>query len=191
MINALQGKPLIDSSGSITVMVNGVGYEVYIPPSLKEKIRDKKEIFLFVHTHVRDDLLELYGFAKKEELNLFRLLLQVSGVGPKTALSIVDLGLEEVQKAVVNADTSFFTLIPRLGKKNAQKIIIELKPKLGDLEELDLSGERESETGELIEALKTMGFSSKEAYKSVRKLPKKLKIVEDKIRYALKNLAHS
>lgn len=188
MIGALKGQPIVSSSEPICIMVNGVGYQVCIPPSLKEKIRREKEIFLFIHTHVREDLLELYGFSKKEELDLFKLLLGVSGIGPKTALAIVDRGIENVQKAVVKADISFFTLIPRLGKKNAQKIIIELKPKLGDLQELDLSGEVEGETTQVMEALKSMGFSQKEAYVVLRKLPKRLKNVEEKMRFALKNL---
>lgn len=188
MIGGLKGEPIISSDNSIILMVGGVGYQVCIPPSLKEKVRKEKEVFLFIHTHVREDLLELYGFLKKEELYLFKLLLGVSGIGPKTALAIVDQGIGNVQKAVVKADISFFTLIPRLGKKNAQKIIIELKPKLGDLEELDLSGEVEGETSQVIEALKSMGFSQKEAYVVLRKLPKKLKNVEEKIRFALKSL---
>lgn len=188
MIGGLKGEPIISSDNSIILMVGGVGYQVCIPPSLKEKVRKEKEIFLFIHTHVREDLLELYGFLKKEELYLFKLLLGVSGIGPKTALAIVDQGIENVQKAVVKADISFFTLIPRLGKKNAQKIIIELKPKLGDLEELDLSGEVEGETTQVIEALKSMGFSPKEVYAVLKKSPENIETVEDKIRYALKSL---
>ena len=134
-----------------------------------------------------DDALDLYGFPTEEELFLFKLLLSVSGIGPRTALAVIDRGVSEVRRAVTTSDVDFFTTIPRLGKKNAQKIIIELKSKLGSTKELDLTGDSEGETKQLLEALIGMGFARSEVMEVVRKLDSN-KTLEEKIRQALKHL---
>ena len=146
-----------------------------------------KEVELYIYTHVREDVLDLYGFSQKDELELFQLLLNVSGVGPKSALIIIDRGVVAVRQAIVSTDVSFFTSIPRIGKKNAQKIILELKGKLGSLAELDLE-DIGGQTQEVIEALQTVGFSKSEALEAVRNLPGDVETIEDKIRYALKQM---
>lgn len=170
----------------IILDVHGVGYAVSVPTRLLPQLtRDSKQIF-HVYTHVADDALDLYGFPDQEELLLFKLLLTVSGIGPRTALNIVDQGVESVSKAVASSDVDFFTMIPRLGRKNAQKIIIELKSKLGSTKELDLTG-NDGETKQLVDALTGMGFARNEVIEVVRKLDSN-KPLEEKIRQALKRL---
>ena len=164
----------------------GVGYKVYTPLDLITAAMLDRPFTVYTYTHVRDDILDLYGFADPEHLALFELFLTVSGIGPKLALSIFSLGkLAKIKEAIVKGDVAFFTGVPRLGKKNAQKIIIELRPKLGSLGELDLSGES-GETKEIIDALKTFGFSPQESREAIKSLNDFEGTTSDKIRQALK-----
>ncbi|OGD63442.1 Holliday junction DNA helicase RuvA, partial [Candidatus Beckwithbacteria bacterium RBG_13_42_9] len=169
MISYLKGKLVNYISGKAVVDVNGVGYGVWVGEKIKEKIKAEEFLSLFIHTHVREDALDLYGFTSKEELELFQLLLTVSGVGPKTGLIIIDQGVTAIRQAILKGDVGFFMTIPRIGKKNAQKIIIELKSKLGSLEEFDLK--QGGETQALLAALQNMGYSREEAMRAVRQLP--------------------
>lgn len=187
MISYLKGK-FIESVGDKAIIdVHGVGYGVFVSESDLTKLNKGEKIELFVYTHVREDVLDLYGFLKKEQLELFELLLSVSGVGPKSALLVVGRGVEPVKQAISKADVGFFTTIPRLGKKSAQRIIIDLKSKLGSLRELEL-GEESGETKEAIDALRALGFSGAEAIKALQRMPQDAGTVEQKISYALKSL---
>jgi len=143
---------------------------------------------LYTHTHVREDTLGLFGFKTQDELRFFKLLIGVSGVGPKTAILVINNGVERITQAIEKSDVSFFTSIPRLGKKNAQKIIIELKSKIGDSKDLDLISDDDKETHELVEVLKSFGFSKKEAQLAIRNIPGSTTKFEDRVRTALKLL---
>lgn len=189
MIGALQGIALSPITNPLTLMVGGVGYRVAIPQQTLKDIRHDEPVMLYTHTYVRDDALDLYGFLAKEELALFELLLSVSGIGPKTSLTIVDHGVVAVRSAIATADVSFFTTIPRLGKKNAQKIIIELKSKLGSIEELDLTADEQGETKDLLEALESMGFAKKEALSAIKQIKAADVSMEERLRQALKFLS--
>lgn len=124
MIGSLNGIIDYQEASSIIIDVNGVGYKVLVPVSMPLSLGDK--VKLFIHTHVREDLLELYGFKEVQDLKLFEYLISVSGVGCKTALGVFSVGSRaEIIKAIIGNDVGFFTAVPRLGKKNAQKIIIE------------------------------------------------------------------
>lgn len=187
MIGFLTGKVHIKLVDSIILLVNGVGYRVHVPPTTYNSLNLSSPLELYIHTHVREDALDLYGFKTAEELFLFNLLLTVSGIGPKTAMLVLDKGVEKVRKAIVKADVDFFTLIPRLGRKNSQKIIIELKNKLGSLTELDLASES-SEMIQAVEALQSMGYTKQEAITALRNIPDSEETLEQKIRYALRNI---
>lgn len=186
MIGMLTGTIAISGRNPIVLDVHDVGYALSVPPRLLSRLTKDANYTLYVHTHVTDDALDLYGFPDQEELLLFKLLLTVSGIGPRTALNIVDQGVESVSKAVASSDVDFFTMIPRLGRKNAQKIIIELKNKLGSTKELDLTG-NDGETKQLVDALTGMGFARNEVIEVIRKLDSN-KPLEEKIRQALKHL---
>jgi len=186
MIAQLTGKPLSHTPGVIILQVRGVGYKVSLPPSLSPKLLKQTQVTLYIYTHVRDDTLALYGFTSLEELQLFELIINISGIGPKIAISLIDKGVDAINSAVSQADVDFFTSIPRLGKKNAQKIIIELKPKLGDLQDLDLTDEA-PETLETLDALISLGFTKKEARLALKNIDSQLPL-EAKITQAIKNL---
>lgn len=188
MIGALRGTVLSIKKNPIVFFAGDVGYAVSITDKLAKTLAVGKKTLLLVHTHVREDAIELFGFRTQEELALFELLLTVSGVGPKTALLVMNNGDEAIKHAVRIGDVDFFTATPRLGKKNAQKIIIELKNKLGSVEDLNLRDERTPEGDDVIEALVSMGFAKKEAQAVIKKIPKTEHTAEQKLRSALKLL---
>src|SRR3989344_3326981 len=188
MIGMLTGKFALHNNSSIIISVHGVGYKVFVPQDVIAKQVLGSEMTIYTHTHVREDMLELYGFLEQEDLRLFEYMIGVSGVGCKTALGIFSVGTrEDVVKAIVTADISFFTTVPRLGKKNAQKLIIELKGKLGGVGDLDLSGEG-SQDDEAIKALETIGFSIREAVVALKATQREGDTVEEKIKAAIKYL---
>ncbi|MFH0749345.1 MAG: Holliday junction branch migration protein RuvA [Candidatus Gottesmanbacteria bacterium] len=188
MIGALKGIVHAVKKNPIVFFAGDVGYAVSITDRLAKTLQPEKKTLLFIHTHVRDDALDLFGFASQEELALFELLLTVSGVGPKTALLVMNAGSDAIKHAVQIGDVDFFTTIPRLGKKNAQKIIIELKNKLGSVEDLNLRNDESSETDEMIDALVSMGFAKKEVLAIIKKIPTTDTTIEQKLKSALKLL---
>jgi len=188
MIGSIRGKIILQDGNHILVETGGVGYRVLVSSKVLSNHKNS-EIALFTYTHVKEDALELFGFLETSDLKLFENLLSVSGVGPKTAMSIFSyLTRDEVINAVLKGDTSVFEGIPRLGKKNAQKIIIELKSKLGDTSSLDLSSMDSSENTDVLQALQSFGFSSKEARDALKNIDKKAESAEEKIKLALKYL---
>ncbi len=190
MIGTLKGIIEYREDPFLIVDVNGVGYKVVVPASVLSKINSIGEsIKLYTHTHVREDLLELYGFTDPSDLKVFSLLISVSGVGCRTALGIFSVGTRgDIVQAISTGDVTFFTSVPRLGKKNGQKIIIELKNKVGASGDINLSDDNGAEQQELITALKGFGFSIREAQDAIRGLNGKGETIEDKVRLALKYL---
>ena len=186
MIAYLTGPAESLGAESLMIKANGVGYKVFVPSKLRQGLRADQPLSVYIHTHVREDALDLYGFATLDELRLFELIINISGIGPKTGLLLLNSSVEEITAAVSKADLDFFTAIPRLGKKNAQKIIIELKPKLGDLEDLNLADES-PETNQALQALVGLGFSKKEAMAALRQSPADLDL-ELRVSTALKYL---
>lgn len=187
MIGRLKGTLCYIDSASVIIDVSGVGYRVLLAQTLLSKLQKNEKIEVFTHTHVREDLLELYGFLEIQDLRLFEELISVSGVGCKTALNVFSLGARpDIIKAIQTNDEGFFRGVPRLGRKNTQKIIIDLKPKLGG-GEFALYPEDPDEK-DVVEALKSFGYSAKEAQDAYRKTDLEGKSPEDKIRIVLKYL---
>lgn len=188
MIGLLTGIVFDNQTNPIVVDVHGVGYRVFIPEHLLGEHSGNSQATYYIHTHVTDDAITLFGFGTKEELRIFTMLLSVSGIGPRTALAIINRGPTQVQKAIESSDVDFFTTIPRLGKKNAQKIIIELKSKLGSVKDLDLGQDTPSETKDIVDALTHMGFAKQEVMEAIKHLDEKDATLEQKIRQTLKLL---
>lgn len=188
MIGSIRGKIILQDGNHIIVETGGVGYRILVSSKVLSKSNDEG-VSLFTYTHVKEDALELFGFAEIQDLKLFENLIGVSGVGPKTAMAIFSYSdRESIVNAVLKGNVDFFTQIPRLGRKNAQKIIIELKNKLGDTSSLDLSSEVSEENAEALQALQGFGFSSKEARDALKNLDSQAKSTEEKIKLALKYL---
>lgn len=189
MIGYLKGTVMLLDGSSLIIDVNGVGYKVTAASNLLTTLHLDTEAAIFIHTHVREDQLELYGFASHGDLKLFEYFIGVSGIGPKTAIGIFSLGTSsEILQALRKADVDFFTGVPRLGRKNAQKLIIELKNKIGGEGDLALDGEENTISSDTVQALLSIGFSEKEAREAVRKIGDRGENVNEKVKLALKQL---
>lgn len=189
MIGFLNGEVVARDGQNIIIDVGGVGYRVLVSNSVLSKVTLNGKLKLFIYTHVREDAISLFGFLDSLDLKLFEQLISVSGIGPKTAMNIFSIGSREaIIQAIVTSDVPFFTGVPRLGKKNAQKIIIELKSKLGSIEDLDLTKIDVKENSEVILALKNFGFSTREVLGALKSIKGEGKTTEEKIRLALKEL---
>lgn len=185
----LRGTIALKNAPTVIIDVSGVGYKVFVSNTLLTSHAVGDELTLFTYTHVRDDALELYGFSSGEDLKLFEMLISVSGVGCKSALGVFSIGSRSsIVNAIVTGDVSFFTSVPRLGKKNGQKIIIELKNKLGGVEDLDLSVGESTQQQEAIIALQSFGYSRQEAESAVQAITAEDLKTEEFVRQALKRL---
>lgn len=184
MIITLSGDVTHCGAGWLILDVGGLGYKI------RHKISDTnyqkgEKLRFFVHHHVREDAEELYGFETLEELELFELLLSVSGVGPKMAMAVMSgAGPEKIQEAIVKGDSTLLTAISGVGRKLAAKIIVELKNKIGGLGEDYLP----SESNDVVEALLSLGYHRPEILAVLKKMPADLEDSQAKIRWTLKNI---
>lgn len=168
MISYLVGKPMIQGE-TLTLLVNGVGYKVAVGSKTMQKAIQTETLELHIYTHVRENAFDLYGFETFQELQIFTLVLGVSGVGPAIALSLANAGANHLIESVQNAQIAFFTAVPRVGKKLAQKIIIELKSKLGSLKELNLEP-LSNQDQDIHDALVSLGFDENQVEQAIQDL---------------------
>ena len=185
MIGSLRGTIIDRGVQSALLEVQGVGYRVMMSPSLLSSVQQNASVFLYIHEVIREDAHDLYGFLKQNEMDLFLQLLSVSGVGPKVAMTISSIGSAEmVQKAITSGDVDTLTSVPGVGKKTAQKIVLELRGKL-----VDEVSDTEGEDGEVVSALQSLGYSVQDARAALKKLPNDIKDVSTRLREALKHLS--
>ncbi|HEV2340069.1 MAG TPA: Holliday junction branch migration protein RuvA [Patescibacteria group bacterium] len=191
MIGRIRGTIVFRNDPYLLIDVHGIGYKVFASHTVLQHALLEQDAIIFTYTHVREDGIELYGFHTASDLQLFEQFISISGIGPKTAIGIFTIGKrEEIIHAIQQADVDFFTAVPRLGRKNAQKLIIELKNKVGGLTELDLSSETDREKKDIITALISMGFSEKEAYLALKQIGDSGKNATEKIKRALQILGN-
>lgn len=189
MIGALRGTVDLLDRPFLIIDVGGVGYKVLVTNEVFSKSKVGGKLKLFTYTHVKEDALDLFGFEELEDLKLFENFLTVPGIGPKTAMNVFSFHKRgDIVQAILTGDVTVFTAVPRLGTKNAQKIIIELKSKIGSTKDLDLTGKEFEEHSEVINALKNFGFTSAEAQKALKEIKKDGLSTEEKIRQALRVL---
>lgn len=187
MISKIKGKTEYIKDGYIVVDVNGVGYKIFATPYSLGKVAGKEEVDFFIHTYVREDALALYGFLTMEELEMFELLISISGIGPKAGLGILTVANPKtIKTAILNEDSSILTRVSGVGKKTAERVILELKNKIADMPE----SEKDSAVSDMdaIEALIGMGYTVTEAREALKLVPKDIKEVGERIKRALKNL---
>jgi len=192
MIAQLTGKLESQEKNFLILTVAGVGYKIFATAETletlhKSKKRTGQETKLWTHLAVRENALDLYGFLKKEELNFFEMLITISGIGPKTALGILNVAtIETLTDAIVSGDNSYLTKVSGIGQKNAQRIILELKNKIKDIG--DSANKNIKAEMDAIDALKTLGYSTKEAATALQQIDPSITDIGEKIKASIKLL---
>lgn len=187
MIGSIRGKVILKGDKWLILETAGVGYKISVSPdTLVKAKKESEETMLWIHTHVREDVLDLYGFSEYSELEFFEMLINVSGIGPKGALTILGVAsIETLRKAISTGDISYLTKISGIGKKTAEKILIELRDKIGEEKQgASLQGELDA-----MEALKSLGYSQSEVREALKKISPETD-TNTKIRQALKILGN-
>lgn len=188
MIAYLKGKVLSKGSNYLVLIVGQVGYKVFSPASLLLKRKAGQELEVFVHTYVREDQISLYGFLGMDELELFELLISVSGVGPKMALSILSTtSAEHVKSAIASGEAAVFTKVSGVGRKTAERLIVELKEKLGGEGSL-VTGKMSKGFAESLDALVALGYHPGEAREALKRVPNELSNSSQIVKAALQVL---
>ncbi len=187
MIGYIEGDVRIVKAGFAIISCSGVGYKVAATRDTLAKLSVGARASLWTHLAVRETALDLYGFMDEEELYFFDLLLTVSGIGPKSAISILDIATTEtLRSAISQGNAGYLTNVSGIGKKTAEKIILELKDKVGRGGE-GTSGALKGDE-EALEAMRSLGYSPQEARDSLRKVPNDITGSNDRLREALKIL---
>jgi Holliday junction DNA helicase RuvA len=188
MIRSIQGVIQSKREEILIVSVLGIGFEIWVPRKISDQAETGKEIFLHIYFHVRENIMALYGFENLEQRGLFLMLLDVNGVGPKAAMAVLStLSIDAVRNAVLSEEPAVFNRVPGIGKKTAEKILLQLKDKFkpgpGEVSGvgfLDIDSE-------VLEALTGLGYSVVEAQSAIQKIPSDAPgSVEERIILALK-----
>jgi Holliday junction DNA helicase RuvA len=189
VIGRIAGKLIVKLPPQIVVDVHGVGYELDVPMSTLYQLPSTgSEVALLTHLIVREDAHQLYGFATEGERTLFRKLLKISGVGARTALALLSgMSVADVKQAVSEQDSGRLTRIPGIGKKTAERLLLELKDKL-DIAVVAVQAEAGSAGSDVVHALLALGYNDKEAQFAVKHLEGGVSVTEG-IRQALKVLS--
>ena len=186
MIGYIEGEVLHKGERGIIISAGGLGYLTFVtPPTLTHAALGEK-LSLWTHLSVREDALDLFGFASREELRLFQLLIGISGIGPKSALNVLSLAdPATISHAIASGDSAYLTKVSGIGKKLAQKIVLELREKMGDLTIESSVIHAESDA---LEALESLGYMPKDTRALVRILSKEHSSTQDIVRKALQTL---
>lgn len=176
--------------GAAIIEVSGVGYAVRVPLAALGTMRGaNKSVSLFIHTAVREDAIDLFGFSTEEELAFFKELLGVSSIGPKTALGILNItDVATLKRGIAAGDAAILTKVYGIGKKSAERIVVELRDKLAN--ESRARGEKvgTSEDAEVIEALMALGYGAAESRQALKKIDQELVGIRERLSAALKKL---
>lgn len=200
MVGYIRGRIEEIEEWGLVVDRSGIGFRIFMPGALlAQQVRMGDEVKIFTYLHVKEDAMQLYGFFTKDDLEVFKLLLNVNGIGPKVALGVLSgLTADELRFAVLSDDAATIAKAPGIGKKTAQKLILELKDKfsLEEAFESKLShvqeksaGSVQDGTGEAVQALVALGYSNTEALQAVRKVEDSGEMdTEEILKAALKHL---
>ncbi len=190
MISRLTGTIAHIDSKYIVLDVQGVGYKVFVTSDIMSKLgKDGKEVTLWTYLTVRENAMDLYGFLALAELNFFELLITISGIGPKTALGILNsASVYSLETAIQTGDTSHLTKVSGIGKKVAEKIVMELKDKFENIAHTPESEKAMKNDADALEALKSLGYTQNESRDALKKLSKTITKTNEKVKEALKML---
>lgn len=191
MIGHLTGKIITIKPTLILLDVNGVGYEIRISINTFERISGKESISLFIYTNVKEDSITLFGFYSEVEKDMFELLITINGVGPKSALSLLSgISTDDLKQAIVTNNVERMIAVPGIGRKTAERLILELKNKVRDIKDEGISSTKPSLQKEALAALSTLGYNYSSSEKTVNKILSELPdcSLEELIKRSLKEL---
>lgn len=189
MIAYLEGQIIYIGDKFIILNTGNVGYKVNVTEDTILSYKNKNEAQFFIYTAVRENAIDLYGFNSTEELDFFELLLNVSGIGPRSALAIIALApIGTIKRAIATGDVAYLNKVSGIGRKTAEKIIIELKDKLQSYKEEDTSSTLREES-DILEALKSLGYSQNEARDALKQVPTETEGTNARIKEALRVLS--
>jgi len=186
MIASLKGKIELKENKFVVVDVRGVGYKVYCPVPILEKLTFEEEVKLFIYLYHRENLLDLYGFLNIDELNFFELLISISGIGPKAALSVLSIAsIKSLKASIASGRVDLLTKVSGIGKKTAERVILELRSKIL------VSGSEVKKLvsdDEVVDALVGLGYTRYQVHDALKQLPERIKDIESRIKEVLKIL---
>jgi Holliday junction DNA helicase RuvA len=187
MIFKLKGRVVLKEENYLILEVNGFGLQIFVTDFLLDKIKFDDNLSLFTYLYLKDETIELYGFETKEELDFFKQLNALPTIGPKTAISVLSLAkLPDIKKAILDGNVSFLTKVSGIGKKTAERIIIEMKSQIETMKsEIGQSDGNE----EVLEGLLHLGYSLQQARQALRKIPDEIKAPEERLKKALQILS--
>ena len=190
MISHLEGTIIFKGERFLVISAGGVGYKVYVAPEILRTIaKEGQEINVWTHLHVRETDMELYGFLTYAEMQFFEVLIGVSGIGPKSALGILGIApLDTLKRAIAAGETNYLTKVSGVGKRMAEKIIVELRDKLGGASMPDSMRTELAADADVLDALIVMGYSAREAREAVSRIPAGVSGTKGRLGEALKGL---
>jgi len=189
MISYLKGKILAKNQKSVIAVVHDIGYEIFVTENFLEKIKVNDEIELHTYLKHDEDNMALYGFRDKEELLFFKLLITISGVGPKTALGVLEVAkLADIKKAILRDEPSILYKVSGVGKKTAERIVVELKNKIDALPMTEKEISFGDVNSEVFDALVSLGYAQTDVREALKQMPERVEKMEEKIKKALKIL---
>lgn len=187
MIYSLKGVIQDKGEGYIVLDVGGIGYRIYVTKSVENSSKEGEKKFLFTHQHVREDILDLFGFEDKEELMLFSMLLSISGVGPRSALSVLDIAsIDDIKAAIAADDPKLLKQVAGIGPKLAERITLELKNKLSGS---SAAVKRMEKDIDVVEGLISLGYSRTQALGAIKHIPQDTTDSGERMKAALKSLS--
>ncbi len=188
MISRIEGIVWDINEKFMTVGVGGIGFKIFSTKETKETSIKGSPISLFTHLVVKEDALDLYGFSNPEEMNLFQMIITISGIGPKTALNVLNISsVQALKNAIKKNDIAHLVKVSGIGRKIAEKIVLELKDKIG-IETEDYGDITLRDEIDAVEALKSLGYSQKDAREALKDIDKSIVKTGDRIKEALKVL---
>jgi len=186
MIAQIRGIVVEKNDRSVVVETGGIGYRIFVATPAASALKEGSEASFFTYLAVREDAMDLFGFLTRDDRALFEHLLTVSGIGPRSAMNILSSsGAEIIRRAIISQDANYLTKVSGIGKKTAEKIVLELKDKIGGITEAESGTTAE---GEALDALESLGYPIRDTRDIVRAIARKEKDPGEIVRKALREL---
>lgn len=189
MISYLKGKILNKGQGFVILLVDNIGYRVFVNSTMYVELDINQEVEMYIHQHVREDALNLYGFKSLSELEMYELLLTISGIGPKSALACLSIAsVADIKESIARGDSSLLVKVSGIGKKTAERVVLELRGKIPSIDPCQGATAGTMANSDEIDALMALGYSMQQAREALQKVDPAIKDSGERIREALKSI---